>query len=939
MNESLLRRPCGSTAPRAKWTQTVRPVSMSVALALAQWLAPPALADSGTGVDTVVSNALSSGPGSAPRQKDPEGLSAVELTRNPTGLLNASPSLIRKPTETASGWWIGGFLELGALEGGSPESAYFRKFKSLAEGFYFSTAKVEARDDKDGRYFNLHLGALDESDRFGNLQLGRVNSWRLGASFSGTEHVFTTGYRSLWSGVGGADLALLTLPASPKAPATAASADIAIGEAALATPSSTLSIQRNKSSLRADLHLPFDLQAYFTASSEKRTGARPFGMVMGPPGATTAGIEVPESIDHDTVDFAAGLQWNRDHTSINLQATASMFRNNIGTQRIASPLFVTPANGLVTVPSGTFDLAPDNNLYGAKVEVAQAFPSLWKSRITGVYSVSKARQDDALIASTAHAGVAVDGVAGGNWDSVNSLSRSSAQAAVDTQLLDVGLSATPHDRLNLRAKYQHYETTTLTDYWACNPLTGQWGRVLNDGSAASMVTAITAAGVNPAGTLASAFNAARCNLDAAKALNLVPAAGNIPIRSIPFDQAKTLASGSAEFKITPRQHLTASLERETIERRNRERERTWEDTAKLGYVNRDLATGTLRIGYEQGRRRGTVYESDPNATFYSATLGPVPKANGTNVASWIHVNGLMRKFDLADRDAKRLNLRFNLALRDDLDLALSGQHQDHQYVASEFGRVGAHRQSTAGADLNWQPAPDTNVYASLSRQASGMSQRGVAQNACVLGQTYYLFSDGVMATSATPTAAQVAAGITVVGNSGVVTGANFAALCGSASATSPLYPTSRAWSVQHEDSGNSLSLGVRKEFKQFTADASYSRTRGRTALSYTYNPQAMGTVTSGATTAAQATTLALIGAGFPDLTFEQDVAEVNLLVPVKRDVSLRLLMRREVGKFKDFHYDGVAAAPTPQSNQMTFLDTGPQDYRSLTLGLMLQMQW
>ena len=98
-----------------------------------------------------------------------------------------------------------------------------------------------------------------------------------------------------------------------------------------------------------------------------------------------------------------------------------------------------------------------------------------------------------------------------------------------------------------------------------------------------------------------------------------------------------------------------------------------------------------------------------------------------------------------------------------------------------------------------------------------MSQRGVAQNACVLGQTYYLFSDGVMATSATPTAAQVAAGITVVGNSGVVTGANFAALCGSASATSPLYPTSRAWSVQHEDSGNSLSLGVRKEFKQFTA--------------------------------------------------------------------------------------------------------------------------
>ena len=216
-----------------------------------------------------------------------------------------------------------------------------------------------------------------------------------------------------------------------------------------------------------------------------------------------------------------------------------------------------------------------------------------------------------------------------------------------------------------------------------------------------------------------------------------------------------------------------------------------------------------------------------------------------------------------------------------------------------------------------------------------MAQIGVQQNACVLGSTYYFFSDGSMATSATLTAAQQAAGITVVGNSGVVTAANFAALCGTASAVSPLYPTGRTWKTVQDDHTISAGFGVRHEFGRVRAEANYGYTDGRTSTRYTYNAAALGLVTSGAPTATQLATLALIGAGMPDLRYRQHVLDLNVIVPVSPKVSLRGLLRHERTRIVDWHYDGVEANPTPAANQQTYLDSGPQSYRTTVIGLLL----
>ncbi len=68
------------------------------------------------------------------------------------------------------------------------------------------------------------------------------------------------------------------------------------------------------------------------------------------------------------------------------------------------------------------------------------------------------------------------------WNTTDSLSRLSADAQIDTTLADIGIILNPARALALRAKFRYFDTDNSTEYVACNPVTGQWGRLLNNGS-------------------------------------------------------------------------------------------------------------------------------------------------------------------------------------------------------------------------------------------------------------------------------------------------------------------------------------------------------------------------------------------------------------------------------------------------------------------------
>ncbi|MDO8264346.1 MAG: MtrB/PioB family outer membrane beta-barrel protein [Gallionella sp.] len=912
-----------------------------ISLACAAMAMQQAHADSANGVDTIIGNAFNTGY--AGGQRDAE---AMPSKHTPTGQLYGVPYARDEAVAGATSGWV----EIGILNNEADEkAALFRKYKDPKGGLYLNSFGMEAESD-NARFLDITGGGVGNNDQFYSLTAGRYNDWKVKAFFTETPHVFTSTYRNLWSGTGTANLTLNPpLVAGPVAPATAATTDIAIGNAALATPYSELSIVRKKGGVRADMNLQDNWKAFASFSNEKREGARPFGMVSAG-GGGTGGVEIPESIDYDTRDFLAGIQFSDALNSANLQASASLFRNNVGAMTVDNPMFLAAANGIVAgggvgpFPRAVFDLYPSNQYYNVKGEYARELPDLLKGRFTGLASISQSKQNDNLIPSTSYAGAAVNTVAGGSWDTVASLSQATANLKVDIKLVDLGLSLKPVDDLDVKGKVRYYETQTNSNYSACNPLTGQYGRLVNDGSGSAMFSALQTNGTALTAGQTTALNAFMatngCNEAALAsyllANGLVPAAGNNNIRSAPYAYKQMNYTLGADYQLSNANSVNASYERETLTRQHRERAETWEDKIKLGYVNRGLEDGTLRLSFENDRLRGTTYISDPYDPFYSAALGS-PNTGNLAMTSWIHVNSLHRKFDLADRDQNILNGRFNYMIRPDLDAGMSLQLKNAKYPDAAFGLDGRNKQeqNSLNFDLTWQPSAQMTVSGFYAYQDGKSEQNGIQQNACVVGTTYNFWSDGSVSTVA-QTAAQAAAGVTLV-NSTTVTSANFLASCGTASATSPLYTTSRAWNVAQKNKSDTLGLGFRFDFSSKTIlDVNYTYISNRTQIGYTYNAAALGITTSGAPTAAQLVTLGLIGNGFSDLVLTQNVVDGSVLVPLTKESSVRVIGRIEFGKIQDWHYDGVEANPTPGVNQQTYLDSGPQNYRAYVVGVMYQ---
>jgi hypothetical protein len=297
------------------------------------------------------------------------------------------------------------------------------------------------------------------------------------------------------------------------------------------------------------------------------------------------------------------------------------------------------------------------------------------------------------------------------------------------------------------------------------------------------------------------------------------------------------------------------------------------------------------------------------------------------MSTWFKTIQQFRSFDLADRTQNVVNGRVDYAIAQNFDGALSAQWKDAQYP-SEYGRVGRQRSNSVTLDLSYQSGSNAVMYGFYAHQRAAMGQRGVQPNACVVGQTYYFYDDGHVANATTGAAPPATSAGTTLVSTQNVTSANWNQVCAAASATSPLFPESRAWQVDSKDHNDVLGFGIRYDLGKVKLDGTFTRTLGRTHIGYTYNAAALGM------SALQAS---LAGGGLSDLTFSQNILTASALFPLDRNVNVRLLVRHETGKVRDWHYDGVAANPMP-ANNTAFLDGGPVDYRDTLFGILLQVR-
>jgi Putative outer membrane beta-barrel porin, MtrB/PioB len=888
---------------------------------------------------TTLGNALNPSPinpSTGGKWMDVEGLGTrIPAARTPTGLLYNIPldpgdePEVKKP---ASEWTTSGVIEFGGIHiGGTNASQGFNNYKDLKTGPYLDNFGVLSEKREGARFIEAAGGAAGMHDQFYSLQFGRYNDWKVTAFYNETPQVFTTTYRSLWNGVGSANLNLINL--TPGGTASAATTQTNIQNALAVTDNSQLEVVRKKAGVRYEAYISNSWKVYASVTDETKKGEQPFGAVFGG-GGGGGNIEIPQSIDYNTLDFMGGVSFSDAVSSFNLRASASFFRNDIDTMTFQNPLFVTlnGTNGLAPTlfTQGRFDLPPDNQAYNVKGEYARALPDLYRGNFTATVALGSMRQNDNLIPPSEYpltgGTVSAGGVSLANvWNTPDALSRQTAQARIDTRLLDLGLSLRPANGLDVRGKVRYYETSNFMSYTSCNPLTGQFGRLLNDGSGLSLVTANTTPGANPAGTSANAYNAAHCDLAAAQAMGLVPSAGNIPIASIPYDYKQLNTSLSADYRLGKASSVNAAIEREGFRREFRERDRTWEDKIKLGYVDRGTIDGMIRVSYEYARRGGSEYNSNPYEPFMSASFGPTPTANNVGMSTWFHTIEQYRSFDLADRNQSTLNARVNYSFMPTLDGAMTLQLKDADFP-SPYGRTGRQNSNSVTFDLSYQAGSKAVLYGFSTYQMGSMQQKGVQPNTCILGNTYYFYSNGAVANVVTGAAPPpTPAGASLVTTQNVIAG-NWSDICGVASPTSPLFPDSRAWDVDSKDRNFVIGLGFKYDLGKATMEGDFSRTLGRTQIDYSYNPAGLGM------TAVQT---ALAGSGFSDLTFAQTIFNASVLVPLRKDLSLRILFRYESGKIRDWHYDGVAANPMP-ANNAAYLDAGPQDYRNTLLGLLFQ---
>ena len=245
--------------------------------------------------------------------------------------------------------------------------------------------------------------------------------------------------------------------------------------------------------MRFDWNLGENWKLYASYANQNRQGSRPFGMVFGG-GDGGGNVDITESIDYNTHDILAGLQYNDPQSSFNLQLSASLFRNGIDTMSVQNPLTIATF-GIVgvspqTFTAGRFDLYPDNDYYKVKAEYGRSLPSLWNGRLTASIAWTRSTQNDSLIAPTTIplTGGTINGVPTTNvWNTTAALTQPTADAQIDSTLANVRLVVNPTPELALTGNIRYYETDNSTAYTACNPLTGQWGRLLNDGSGAAIV--------------------------------------------------------------------------------------------------------------------------------------------------------------------------------------------------------------------------------------------------------------------------------------------------------------------------------------------------------------------------------------------------------------------------------------------------------------------
>ena len=361
---------------------------------------------------------------------------------------------------------------------------------------------------------------------------------------------------------------------------------------------------------------------------------------------------------------------------------------------------------------------------------------------------------------------------------------------------------------------------------------------------------------------------------------------NVPV----FSQARSTRQANyglaADYDLNRTSSLNGSVEREDYFRNFRERDKTWENKIKLGYVNRALGETTLRVSFENDTKRGSAYRyrtfEDLGTGLPGLGVATQAAIEGTGVVT---VNGItypalnanlfsryssfFRKYDQADRNQNILNTRVNVMAMEDLDVGVNMQVKRVNYTDSFYG-LKKDNQNSIGFDMNYQPSVSSIITAYYNFQKGSKTQT---------------MNSGTG--TATCTSAILAA-YGYAGCSDTTTGLNGAR------------PDTAIWTSETIDRNDTVGLGLQEDLGFARLGIDYSYARSNTKIGYNF-----GTTAFAATATASSAIAAIAGTALPDMTTVQNTIAVNLVKNIDKKTTIRAVYRYENMKITDWHYDSV----------------------------------
>lgn len=521
-------------------------------------------------------------------------------------------------------WTLSGSAELGGrvVTGDDWGSAKYEEYRDQRPGV-FGEGNFLLEDPTQKYYFRGLLRDVGERDEHYSLEAGRWGRYRLELEYGELPHVYSNHAASRYHP--GTNEQLRFLPNYGSVPL----------EFRLRTGGARL------------LYRPLeDWEFSATYDIQDRQGTKPFAINFG---FSDPAVNVARPIDERIHEVNLAARWSRELWNVELGYMGSFFKNDLERLQIDT----TPDGG----QPGQISLAPDNSAHTFRLTGAASLPVDFPARLAATLAYSKRYQDENFLCHTIDTGI--DAVAAGlnlardrcprrGLGGALDLPDDDLDGEVDTFLANFVLTARPHRRLNLTARYRLYEYDNDT------PELTFPNHVSYDNSLAT----------DPIRSVANEYQRQNASLDVSYRL----------LDSLTFRSRYTWErwARSSDRSVT----------------------RLDEHGARFALDYRPGSTVQLRTSYEFKVRRGNDY--DPFARLEKLDLTSL-----TDAQKAAEVFPELTKYDQADRMSDRVQLLALIAPREDMSFSFTGSYGHTDYDSSDYGLLDDVRYSMGGEVSYW----------------------------------------------------------------------------------------------------------------------------------------------------------------------------------------------------------------------------------------------